>query len=123
MIELLFSQKPEFKVVGTAADGLECLQKLAELNPDLITLDINMPRMDGLETLQEIRKVSNVPVVIISALVPDTEELAMQLTDFGANAYVLKNFGNEVIGLAAFECELFKSVDKALSSYNQLLNE
>lgn len=84
-----------FDVAG-ALSGAECLRKLTEINPDLILLDMMMPEMDGLQTLQEIRKVSNVPVIIVSAINQKTE--IVNALQNGVDDYVTKPFNNaEVI--------------------------
>ena len=60
---------PAFEVVGTAANGRIALAKIPQTNPDAITLDVEMPELDGLETLVEIRKVyPNLPVIMFSTL-------------------------------------------------------
>jgi two-component system, chemotaxis family, protein-glutamate methylesterase/glutaminase len=73
-------------VVGTARDGLEGLEKVKELRPDVITLDIDMPRMDGLEAIRHIMIESPVPVVVLSSLFSDGavtfEALRLGVVDF-----------------------------------------
>ena len=77
---------PVLKVVGTARDGLEGLEKIKELRPDVITLDIDMPRMDGLATIRHIMVESPVPVVVLSSLFSDGavtfEALRLGIVDF-----------------------------------------
>ncbi len=85
---------PEIAVVGTAANGIQALSKIRETNPDLVTLDIEMPEMDGLQTLDEIRKLyPKLPVIMFSTL---TERGAAQTLDAlarGASDYVTKPGG------------------------------
>ncbi|HEX9084381.1 MAG TPA: response regulator, partial [Gemmatimonadaceae bacterium] len=56
-----------FRVVGTAADGIEALQKVRSLKPDIVTLDIEMPRLNGLQALEQIMAEMPRPVVMLSA--------------------------------------------------------
>ena len=56
MVSDLLASDPQIEVVGTAANGRIALQKIVQLTPDLLTLDVEMPEMDGLETVAEIRK-------------------------------------------------------------------
>lgn len=87
----LLTSDPEIVVAGTAASGQQALARIPEVKPDLITLDIEMPGMDGLETLVEIRKLyPKLPVIMFSTL---TERGAMATLDAlarGASDYVTK---------------------------------
>lgn len=69
MIKNLLKSNAEFEVIGEAENGVEAIQKYKELQPDIVTLDITMPEMDGLEALKEIIKIdSSAKVVICSAM-------------------------------------------------------
>ncbi len=84
-----------FNVSG-ATSGLECLKKFEEISPDVILLDIMMPEMDGMETLRELRKISNVPVIIVSAMGQKSQ--IVSALESGVDDYVTKPFNNaEVI--------------------------
>lgn len=88
-IRLLYQEELEEEgyTVDVAAHGQEALDKLGTFNPDLITLDIKMPGMDGIETLQRIREVKrNVPVILCSAY----GEYKQDLTTWASDAYVIK---------------------------------
>lgn len=76
--------------VVTAADGRECLRRLYETHPDLVLLDIVMPELDGWETLELIRQVSDVPVIMVTGL--DTEVERIRGLRAGADDYVGKPF-------------------------------
>jgi two-component system chemotaxis response regulator CheB len=67
LIPLILERDPDIEVVGTAMDGNFALRKIAELQPDLITLDLEMPRMDGLETLRMIMRGAPLPVIVFSS--------------------------------------------------------
>ncbi len=80
---------PMIEVVGIAANGKIALAKIAQLKPDLVTLDIEMPEMDGLETLSEIRKVNkSLPVIMFSTLTERGATATLDALTRGANAYV-----------------------------------
>ena len=65
----ILARDPEIEVVGTAANGRIALQKLTQVNPDLVTLDIEMPELDGLATLPLLRKdYPKLPVIMFSTL-------------------------------------------------------
>jgi DNA-binding response OmpR family regulator len=81
-----------FNVSG-ALSGKEALRKLPFVNPSIIILDFLMPEMDGMETLQEIHKVSNVPVIILSAV--DQKENIVKTLHAGTDDYITKPFNND----------------------------
>lgn len=66
LIPLILERDPDVEVVGTAMDGHFALRKIAELRPDVVTLDLEMPRMDGIETLRMIMRSAPLPVIVFS---------------------------------------------------------
>lgn len=84
----LLAEEPEIDVIGTAANGRIALEKIPQLNPDLVTLDLEMPELDGLETFGELRKIyPKLPVIVISSLIREDmvsrfDMFARGLTDF-----------------------------------------
>jgi two-component system, chemotaxis family, protein-glutamate methylesterase/glutaminase len=66
LIPLILERDPEIEVVGTAMDGAFALRKIEELRPDVVTLDLEMPRMDGIETLRMIMRSAPLPVIVFS---------------------------------------------------------
>jgi two-component system chemotaxis response regulator CheB len=81
----------DIKVVATAADGYEGLQKIADLRPDVVTLDVKMPRMDGLEALQRIMKECPTPVLLLSSLTREGAEVTLRGLELGAMDFVDKS--------------------------------
>ena len=76
--------------IRTAADGEEALQLIHDWSPDLIITDLRMPNMDGLELCREVRKESQVPIIVLS--VKGEESIKVQALDAGADDYVTKPF-------------------------------
>lgn len=76
--------------VSEASDGLEAIRKVRETMPDLVVLDVEMPHLDGFETLEEIRRASPVPVIMLT--VRSEEEERIKGLDLGADDYVTKPF-------------------------------
>src|SRR5260370_35597905 len=68
LISQILARDTGIEVVGTAMDGAFGLKKIEDLKPDVVTLDLEMPRMDGREMLRQITRKSRVPVIIVSAL-------------------------------------------------------
>src|SRR3954463_3314502 len=80
---------PAIEVAGTAANGKIALAKIPQINPDLITLDVEMPEMDGLTTVREIRKrYPKLPVIMFSTLTSLGAAAALDALAAGANDYV-----------------------------------
>lgn len=90
MIPQILGSDPGLEVVGTAMDGLFALKKIPELKPDVITLDMSMPRMDGIETLRHIVEDFGIPVIIVSSLATREAELTFQALELGAFDFVTK---------------------------------
>lgn len=91
MVSNLLSEDPELEVVGVAANGRIALAKIPQVNPDLIVLDVEMPEMDGLETLGAIRKTyPKLPVIMFSALTERGASITLDAIALGATDYVTK---------------------------------
>jgi len=91
MVTDVLAADPMIEVVGEAINGRVALQKIAQLNPDLVTLDIEMPEMDGIQTLKEIRKAyPRLPVIMFSALTERGASDTLEALHHGASDYVTK---------------------------------
>jgi two-component system chemotaxis response regulator CheY len=95
MIRDIFSSD-DFEVVGEAANGIEAVALFKELNPDLVTMDIVMPQMSGIEATREILSLrSDAVVIICSAL--GQESLVMEAIEAGASDFIVKPFKSEEV--------------------------
>ena len=86
----ILSSDKDIRVVGTARNGREALNLIPELRPSVVTLDIEMPVMDGLSTLQEIMKSRPLPVIMLSSLTHEGAKITMDALDMGAIDYIPK---------------------------------
>lgn len=93
IIRNIVEKDESFDIVGEASDGAEALEKLTETNPDLILLDIEMPRMDGLEFLKRYRLVSRARVIIISSVASIDSPQAATALKLGAADIIPKPSG------------------------------
>ncbi|MFO0556243.1 MAG: chemotaxis response regulator protein-glutamate methylesterase [Polyangiaceae bacterium] len=90
----ILSAEPDMEVVGAAADGAIALAKIPQVNPDVITLDVEMPGKDGLETLDDIRaSYPSLPVMMFSALTERAAAITLEAIARGATDYVTKPSG------------------------------
>ena len=86
----------EFEIVGEAENGVMAIEKYKELQPDIVTMDITMPEMDGLEALREIKKINpGASVVMISAL--GQESRMKEAIIYGAKGFIVKPFKEEML--------------------------
>ena len=89
-LSMMLESDPAIKVVGTACDGREGVEKAKRLKPDLVTMDIEMPRMDGLTALREIMLRDPIPVMMISSLTTDGASATLDALDMGAVDFIPK---------------------------------
>jgi len=95
LISILGTQ-PDFDVVGKAGDGRETLEQIEDLQPDVLLLDLEMPHMDGVETLRHLREVhASVRTIVFTAF--DTDERIVSAVQAGAQGYLLKGVPREEI--------------------------
>ena len=86
----ILESDPQIEVMGTAADPLIAVKKIMKQIPDVITLDIEMPRMNGLTFLRKIMSQHPIPVVVISSLTQEGTEVAMKALEYGASEIIGK---------------------------------
>ncbi|MDD4126340.1 MAG: chemotaxis-specific protein-glutamate methyltransferase CheB [Methanomicrobium sp.] len=87
----ILKRDPSIEIVGTAEDGIKALKKIEELSPDVITLDIQMPNMDGIEMLEHMHSFESPPkILLLSTLTSKDAELTKRALDLGADDFMLK---------------------------------
>ncbi|QQZ63683.1 response regulator transcription factor [Paenibacillus sonchi] len=103
-LKLILETNEQFQVVGEAENGAEALPMIKELHPDVILMDLNMPVMGGLETMQELKKQgSSIPVIILTTY--NEDELMISGLAMGAKGYLLKDTSRE---------NLFRNIESAV---------
>ena len=86
----LLGADPDIEVVGTAADPLMARERIKQLNPDVLTLDVEMPKMDGITFLANLMRLRPMPVVMVSSLTRDGAEVTLRALALGAVDFVSK---------------------------------
>ncbi len=119
-IREILESDSELEVIESAKDGVDALEKIARLNPDVITLDINMPNMDGRETLKRIMRDKPLPVVIVSSIVSEEAPLTFELLDMGAFDYVPKPGGTVSMNIKTVQLEIIRKVKNAYIYRNRI---
>jgi two-component system, chemotaxis family, protein-glutamate methylesterase/glutaminase len=116
LIPQILVNDPKIEVVGTAMDGLIGLRKIEELRPDVVTLDLEMPRMDGIEMLRQITRKHHVPVIVVSAHTEEGASLTLKALAFGAFDFVTKPQEAASGRMAQIAAELALKIKVAASS-------
>ncbi|MCK4718178.1 MAG: chemotaxis response regulator protein-glutamate methylesterase [Thermoplasmata archaeon] len=89
----MLEQDKDIEVIGTARNGMDALDQIQSLRPDVVTMDIEMPKMDGLTALQHIMSENPLPVIILSAMDKRQADITMKALDLGAIDFVSKTSG------------------------------
>jgi two-component system chemotaxis response regulator CheB len=97
----IVTSDPDLEVAGEATNGLEGLQQVKEISPDLVLLDIEMPHMDGIECIKRLRLMSKVPVIIVSSVAQAGSPQAIEARKFGAAEVIAKPSGAMSLDLNA----------------------
>lgn len=90
----LFKAQPDFEVVGTAINGRDAVEKVKKYHPDLLTLDVQMPVMDGLNALAVIMEIAPMPVVMLSSLTKEGTDETIRALSLGAVDFISKAGGS-----------------------------
>lgn len=113
MLSDVLAGDPQLKVVGIAANGRIGLSKIPQVNPDIITLDVEMPEMDGLQALAEIRKLyPSLPVIMFSTLTERGAAKTLEALALGASDYITKpaNVGSVSLAIERIRAELIPRI-------------
>ncbi|WP_419796604.1 MAG: protein-glutamate methylesterase/protein-glutamine glutaminase [Terasakiella sp.] len=90
MLTSILNSDPALNVVGTAPDALKAREMIKQLNPDVVTLDIEMPKMNGIDFLRKIMKLRPMPVVMISTMTQNSAAITLEALEIGAVDFVAK---------------------------------
>jgi two-component system, chemotaxis family, protein-glutamate methylesterase/glutaminase len=119
----IFSRDRSFTVVGTAKDPFEAREKIRSLSPDVLTLDVEMPRMDGITFLRNLMRLRPMPVVMVSSLTTLGADVSLEALEVGAVDFVAKPSLGTAEGLQELAEEICSKVRAAAGARVQPLRE
>lgn len=106
VISDIVNRSDRLEVIGTARNGKDGLKKIRELRPDVITLDVEMPEMDGLETLEKVMQDHSIPVVMLSSTTKDGAAVTVEALRRGAVDFIAKTSGAISLDIHTIEKEI-----------------
>jgi len=112
----MIDSDPDLRVVDTASDGVDALSKIHKLNPDVVTLDIEMPRLNGIATLKHIMQQSPRPVIMVSSLTQQGAQVTLDALDLGAFDYISKDLSYASLDIVNIRAELIAKIKAAATS-------
>lgn len=110
------ARDPGIEVIGYARDGLDGVEKVEALRPDVVTLDVEMPRMNGLEALERIMSAQPLPVVMVSSLTRDGAEATIRALELGAVDFIAKPVQNGIASVHGVIEELKEKIKQAATA-------
>ncbi|HLP18084.1 MAG TPA: chemotaxis response regulator protein-glutamate methylesterase [Bacteroidota bacterium] len=118
-LSIMLESDPGIKIIGTARDGLDGYEKVKALRPDVITMDVEMPRMDGLTALEKIMKDCPTPVLMVSSITTEGAEATLKAMDLGAVDFIPKQLSYVSLDIVKIKHDLVEKV-KAIARSRSL---
>jgi len=119
LLSEIINAQPDMEVVGTAPDPLVARERIKALNPDVLTLDVEMPKMDGLVFLEKLMRLRPMPVVMVSSLTEKSCDITLRALELGAFDYVTKPKVDIRSGLLEYAEELTDKIRGAFRSHQK----
>ena len=115
-LQKMLEEAPDLRVVATARDGIDALEKIQEHKPDIVTLDIEMPRMDGLTCLKKIMADFPMPVLMVSSLTQEGAQATLDALSLGALDFIPKESGFASLSILQIQHDLQEKVRRLATS-------
>ncbi|HEX2983233.1 MAG TPA: response regulator [Ignavibacteriales bacterium] len=109
-ISIMLESDPDIEVVGTAKDGLEGYELISKIRPDIATLDVEMPRMDGITALKKIMEDCPTSVIMVSSLTTEGAEQTIKALELGAVDFIPKELSYVSINIVKIKEDLIRKV-------------
>jgi len=115
-LQKMLEEAPDLRVIATARDGIDALEKIQEHQPDIVTLDIEMPRMDGLTCLKKIMADHPMPVLMVSSLTQEGAQATLDALSIGALDFIPKESGFASLSILQIQQDLQEKVRRLATS-------
>lgn len=115
VIKTVIDEQADMTVVGTARDGKDAIEKIRSLRPNVVTLDIEMPNMNGLEALKHIMEKTPTKVIMVSSLTSENADTTIQCLELGAIDFIQKPSGSISLDFAKIQEDLIEKIRTAHS--------
>lgn len=122
MISDIINSSPELEVIAKARNGKDAISKTKDLQPDVITMDIEMPEMDGLTALKNIMKETPVPVIMLSSLTSQGAEQTLRALQLGAVDFITKPSGQISLDIEQVSDDIIKKVKAVAGTKRNVIN-
>ncbi len=109
-IQMMVADDPNIEIIGTAINGQEAFEKVLELKPDLVTMDIEMPKMDGLASLRAIMDKQPTPVIMVSSLTSEGAKITFDALDLGAVDFIPKQHSFVSLDIVKIKADLVAKI-------------
>ena len=109
-LERMIKSDPTIEIIGSAANGKEAISKVARLRPDVVTMDVEMPIMDGLQSLKEIMRLCPTPILMVSSLTQEGAKVTLDALELGAVDYVPKPGSTLSVNVLSLKEELLEKI-------------
>ncbi|WP_027307558.1 chemotaxis response regulator protein-glutamate methylesterase [Caloramator sp. ALD01] len=119
MISDIINSQRDMQVVSTARDGFEAIEKAKQLNPDVITLDVEMPKKNGLEALIELKKYTNAQVIMLSSLTSEGSNITIEALQLGAFDFIQKPSGSISLDIDKIKDDIAEKIRYAYAYKNK----
>ncbi len=110
VISDIINQTPGLEVIGIARDGADAVKKMKDLNPDVITMDIEMPVLDGMSALETIMETNPVPIIMLSSLTREGAEKTLKALELGAVDFIPKPSGQISLDIAKIQADMVEKI-------------
>lgn len=106
----MLEKDQDIQVIDTAANGEEAIEKIEKIRPDVVTMDIEMPVMNGIEALKRIMATNPLPVIVLSAITKEGADVTMEALNLGACDFITKDMSDGPLGMTSKQNELINKI-------------